>query len=169
MVALFMLELFSRQPEGIDLGEGQTITPVPVGTDKHSLSAILLNEEYYALLQAHNEVRDGLAMATATALIPMKAHAWLDLLRRQAEGEKLDSKDIKKHRADVFRLAATLPGAAGPILPDTILADLGQFLEAIPETSDDRKAILASIKTTIGGNLKPADLITAVRTYFQLP
>ena len=165
----FMLELFSRRPEGMDLGEDQTITPVPAGEDRHSLSAILLNAAYYDLLRAHHEVRDGLAIATATALIPMKAHAWLDMQRRQEEGEKIDSRDIKKHRADVFRLAATLPGVAGPALADPILADLALFLEAIPADSADWTAILASIKTTIGGALKPADLIAAVRTYFQLP
>ncbi len=153
-------------PEGIDLGDDQTITPVPAGKDRHSLSAILLNEPYYDLLREHNEVRDGLAIATATALIPMKAHAWLDMQRRQEEGERIDSKDIKKHRADVFRLAATLPGEPGPDLPETIRADLAQFLAAIPEDSEDWKAILASIKSTIGGALKPADLIAAVQTYF---
>ncbi len=165
----FMLELFSRQPAGIDIGEGQIITPVPAGEDRHSLSAILLDENYYALLREHNALRDGLAIATATALIPMKAHAWLDLTRRKQGGEGIDAKDIKKHRADVFRLAATLPGEAGPRLPDTIRDDLARFLDAIPENSDDWQAILASIKLTIGGALKPAQLIAALRTYFHLP
>ena len=62
--------------------------------------------------------RDGLGFATATALIPLKAHAWLDHTRRRADSEPIDSKDVDKHRSDVFRLAApppargTRPGAA---------------------------------------------------------
>jgi hypothetical protein len=42
------------------------------------------------------------------ALIPLKAAAWLDLTRRKTAGEIVDSKDIQKHRRDVFRLFAVL-------------------------------------------------------------
>lgn len=31
--------------------------------------------------------------------------AWLDLSERKAAGEDIDSKNIKKHKNDVFRLA----------------------------------------------------------------
>ena len=33
----FMLELFSRKPEGLNLEEGQEIVPIPAGSDHHSL------------------------------------------------------------------------------------------------------------------------------------
>ena len=82
----FMLELFSRKPEGLQLGEEQEITPIPASTDHHSLSAILLDEDYYSLIQTHKTVRDGLAVAYGTALIPLKARAWLDLTRRLSDG-----------------------------------------------------------------------------------
>ena len=66
----FMLELFSRKPDGIELGDGQVIVPIPAGADQHSLSAILLDEAYYSLIQNHNATKDGLPFAKATALIP---------------------------------------------------------------------------------------------------
>jgi hypothetical protein len=56
----FMLELFSRRPEGLNLDEGQEIVPLPAGADHHSLSAILLDEDYYSLIQTHKDVRAGL-------------------------------------------------------------------------------------------------------------
>jgi len=104
------------QPEaGRDhLAEGQEIVPLPAIAGPHSLSAILLDDDYYSLIQNHKDVRDGLSFANATALIPLKANAWLNLSKRKAGGEKLDSKDIAKHRNDVFRLAGTLPGVPGP-------------------------------------------------------
>ena len=40
----FMLELFSRKPEILDLAEDAHLTPIPVDEDVSSLSAILLNE-----------------------------------------------------------------------------------------------------------------------------
>jgi hypothetical protein len=75
----FMLEFFSRTPEALELAEGQTIVPVGVEPDHHSLSAILLDEAYYRLIQTEYEIRDGLRFATVAALIPLKARAWLDL------------------------------------------------------------------------------------------
>jgi len=164
-----MLELFSRKPEGLQLAAVQDIVPIPAGTDQHSLSALLLDEDYYALIQTHKEIRDGLPFATATALIPLKAHAWLNLTRRKAEGEVIDSKKIDKHRADVFRLAATLPGEAGPELPRTITGDLAKFLDAFPEGAPAWPAILASLKNTLGGGLRPAALRSALQVFFRLP
>jgi len=163
------LELFSRKPEGLDLEEGQEIVPLKAGSDHHSLSAILVDEDYYSLIQKHKDVRDGLPCANATALIPLKAHAWLDLTNRKAKGEEIDSAKITKHRNDVFRLAGTLPGEPGPKLPKTITADLDRFLEAFPETSPEWSQILAALKNTFGGGIQPAALRSALETFFRLP
>lgn len=164
----FMLELFSRKPEGLDLADEQEITPIPAGMDQHSLSAILLHEDYYALIRGHREVHSGLPIAGVTALIALKARAWLDLTRREAAGEKIDSKDIAKHRNDVFRLAGTLPGEPGPELAASIRTDLVEFLRRFAEDSGDWPAILAAIKNTLGGTIRPAALRSAIQTYFRL-
>lgn len=165
----FMLELFSRKPEGVQLEEGQEIVPIPAGSDHHSLSALLLDEDYYALIQTHNDVREGLPFANATALIPLKAHAWLNLTQRKADGALIDSKDIAKHRNDVFRLAGTLPGVPGPELPPSITGDLTSFLVAFPENSPEWPQILESLKNTLGGGIRPPVLRSAIQTYFRLP
>jgi hypothetical protein len=57
-------------------------------------------------------------------LIPLKARAWIDMTERQKKGEKLDSKDIQKHRAGVFRLGATLSGESTTRLAQAIKQDL---------------------------------------------
>lgn len=165
----FMLELFSRKPDGIELGDGQSIVPIPAGADQHSLSAILLNDTYYSLIQNHNLTPDGLPFADATALIPLKAHAWTNLTQRKAAGENIDSKNIAKHRNDVFRLAATLPGEPGPELPAPIIADLNKFLGEFPEDSVDWEGIKASLKNTVADGLKPTALRQAIQTFFRLP
>ena len=48
---------------------------------------------------------DGIPVLSPTCLIPFKAKAWLDLKERKLNGEQVDSKNIKKHKNDVFRLA----------------------------------------------------------------
>lgn len=162
-----MLEIFSSIPEGIDLGDDQTIVPIPADEDVHSLSAILLDDLYHDLIRDHAEKRNGISFANATALIPLKSHAWINLSKRQKQGERVDSKDITKHRNDVFRIAGTLPGEPGPEIHPKILTDLALFLEAFPADSAEWSAILAAIKPTLGGNLKPASLRSAIQTYFH--
>lgn len=164
----FMLEFFSRKPEGIQLGEGQKVIPVPADTDQHSLSAMLLDDAYYSLIQQHHAVHDGLPFATATALIPLKALAWHNLTRDKASGVEVDSKNITKHRNDVFRLAGTLPGQPGPELPKSITEELDRFLHSFPEDSPDWPSILASLKNTLGGGIRPAALRSAIQVFFRL-
>jgi hypothetical protein len=163
-----MLEIFSHLPEGISLADDQTIVPIPTGEESHSLSAILVDADYHVLIREQQEPRDGLAFATATALIPLKAKAWLDLRERKLAGMAVDAKDIAKHRADVFRLAATLPGDTTVELTSAIRADLAKFLQAFPDDSLEWPAILSAIKNTVGGNLRPAALRTAIQTFFQV-
>jgi len=163
-----MLELFSRSPDGLKLADGQDVIPVGIEPDHHSLSAILLDDDYYGLIQTGHDLRDGLRVANATALIPLKSKAWLDLTRRKSVGESVDSKNITKHRNDVFRLAATLPGEPGRELPPTITADLVSFLAAFPVGSEEWHAILASLKEGVGV-MRAETLRNAVQIYFRLP
>jgi hypothetical protein len=163
------LELSSRKPDGFELSDGQKYIPISAGLGRHSLSAILLNDAYFGLIQTHHDERDGLWIANATALIPLKAHAWLNLMRAKAAGESVDSQNIKKHRADVFRLAATLPGDPGPELPASVTADLTSFLQFFPVGSEEWPAIVAAVEATIGAKLQPANLRAAIQTYFRLP
>jgi hypothetical protein len=164
-----MLEIFSRKPEGIDLAEGQHVVPVKVDEGAASLSAILLDDGYYNLILEHHDEEQNLPFANPAALIPLKARAWLDLSARAKRGEKVDDDDIAKHRSDVFRIANTLPGEAGPNLPTSIQADLKSFLSAFPVESEEWAAILNSLKPTFGGaKIKPDDLIAVIQRYFRL-
>jgi len=165
----FKLEFCSRSPDGFDLGPEEEAIPVIIEPGHHSLSAILLNDTYYGLIQDHHDERDGLWLANVTSLIPLKAHAWLNLTRSKAAGGAVDTKNIDKHRADVFRLAATLPGGPGPELPASIAEDMTTFLQAFPTDSTEWSAILASLKNTLGSGLRPETLRQAVQTYFRLP
>ena len=84
---------------------------------------------------------DGLRLAQADRLIPLKASAWLDLGERAARGEKIDSKDIRKHLADVFRLFPLLGGQARVTLPPGMAARFGAFLARARGEVVDLKAM----------------------------
>ena len=125
----FMIELFSRKPEALNLPDDAGLTPIPVEEDVVSLSAILLEEGYYEALQGAKRDMDGVTIIDEKLLIPFKARAFLDLTDRKAQGENIDSKNIKKHRNDVFRLAQLLPEGAKIEMPEQIREDMSRFLD----------------------------------------
>ena len=144
--------------------------PVKLDEDSASLSAILLNDDHYNPVQQQHDEEKNLRFANAAALIPLKARAHLDLAERAAKGEEGKSKDISKHRTDVFRIAAALPGGPGPVIPAPIQEDLRKFLSVFPpENKAESEAIRAGLKSTGGsGQMKPESLIEAIRLYFKL-
>lgn len=68
-----MLELFSRSPEGIKLADDSHLTPLPIDEEAASLSAILLDSDYYAFLKGMVRVIDGIPVLDEAAVIPFKA------------------------------------------------------------------------------------------------
>mgnify|MGYP001195776383 CR=1 FL=1 len=127
----FMIELFSRAPEGIQLAPDSHLTPLPIHETVASLSAILLDAHYYEFLKANLQVIDGLPILSEAGLIPFKAKAYLDLVERRAKGEPIDSKDVRKHRNDVFRLLQLLGGGTAISLPGEIRRDMLAFVAAM--------------------------------------
>jgi len=111
--------------------EDAKITPLPIDEEAFSLSAILLDEDYYLFLKSDNVIIDEISVLTPMQLIPFKAKVWLDLSARKEAREQEDSKNINKHKNDIFRLTALLTAENKIMLPDTIKSDLVSFLEAM--------------------------------------
>jgi hypothetical protein len=131
-----MLELFSRAPEGLKLTEDTHLTPLPIDEAAASLSAILLDESYYAFLKLMVREVDGIPVLDEAAIIPFKARAWLDLTREREAGGSVDEKNIKKHRNDVARLLQILRPDARYALPDTVANDMRSFVEMATAEAD---------------------------------
>ena len=137
----YMIELFSRRPGTLDLPKGAVLTPIPVEDDVVSLSAILLEDNYYEALQSTTRALQGVTIIDETLLIPFKARAFLDLSDRAQAGENVGSKNIRKHRNDVFRLVQLLRTDAPITLPETIRGDVQRFVDqTAPDKSLDPRA-----------------------------
>ena len=132
----YMLELFSRKPDVLVLGDDCHLTPIPVLDDVSSLSAILLDDNYYDFLHQHRIEIEGIPIVSQECLIPLKARAWLDLSQRKENGEKVDSRDIKKHKNDIFRLYQILSPELRVRLPDNIQQDMERYLGALVAGAD---------------------------------
>ena len=134
------LELFSEEPFPL-LSKGR-LTPLPFGDDL-SLSALLLDTDYYDLLTEGREIVAGYSVLRDKYLIVFKAKAWLDMRHRKANGMRVDSRNIKKHLNDIARLTGVLEDTYPISLPQSIQSDLLDFLtileaeiELIPQNKD---------------------------------
>lgn len=134
----FQLELFSRNPDLLDLDEDAHLTPIPVDDGLTSLSAIIMDEDYYNYLIEHCTIENDLQRANTEALICLKAKAFLDMVERKARGEKIDDKNIRKHKGDVFRLAVMLAENDVFELPESIKSDMQEFANTIATDQPDK-------------------------------
>lgn len=153
-----MLELFSRVPHGLNLAEGSHLTPIPVDDAVSSLSAILLDEEYYAFILAGTHAAEGIAWVREDRLIPLKANAWLDMTQRVANGEEIDSRKIRKHLNDVLRLSQLFTQTTKIIPPQKVAIDLDRFLDLMLQEHVDLKqlGILRADLPTIANRIRVA-------------
>lgn len=156
-----MLELFSRAPEGLQLAEDSRLTPIPIDEAASSLSAILLDEDYYNFLKSMVRVVDGIPLLDEAAIIPFKARAWLDLSREREAGGKVDEKNIKKHRNDLARLLQLLSPEASYELPDAVARDMRAFVDLATVDADyDPKQFKV--------NMTRGDVADRLRTAYEL-
>jgi hypothetical protein len=156
-----MLELFARIPDALDLSDGAQLTPIPVDDAVSSLSAIIMDEDYYAFVMDRRTEIDGLAVLKADALIPLKAHAFVDLSERKAAGEAIDSKSIKKHKNDIFRLFTVLARDGTIPMGEKLRRDLSNALDRIGQELIDLKPFGIT-------DLKMTDVIDELRRLYGL-
>lgn len=146
-----MIEIFSAAPDFINEDAEIAVAPLPIDDKISSLSAILLDKDYYGFMKESRKVVNGVAVLDETGLIPFKAKAFLDLSQRKACGEHVDSRDLKKHKNDVLRLAQLLRPGHCIDLPTTIAADMTEFCNTIANDEVNMKqlGIPASYKEII--------------------
>ena len=140
-----MVELFSRSD--FELKNNVGITPLHIDDDISSLSAILLNDDYYSVLLEGRTVENDYSVLKPEYLILFKAKAYLDLTARRERGEHVDSADIKKHKKDILRLTAEMVLRPVSTLPLSVLSDIRTFISNLEEDPFD-KSSLKSFRVT---------------------
>ena len=157
----FELKLFARVPDALDLKADAAITPIPVDEEISSLSAILMNDDYYNFVMARRSTIDGPSLVKADGLIPLKARAYVDLSNRKAAGEAVDSKSIRKHKNDIFRLFTVLDRDAKITLPASLQQDLTIAFSLIAQDPPDLKSLGISRITL-------SEVLDELRSFYNL-
>ncbi|MCA6379280.1 MAG: hypothetical protein IM606_15760 [Cytophagales bacterium] len=158
------IELFSKVPDTLTVAEGVQLTPIPIDDDLSSLSAILMNEDYYAHTLANSSPQNEIMRANTEALICLKACAYLDLKRRKEEGEKIDEKNVRKHKNDVFRLALLLTAEGVHEIPTSIHNGLQNFMNTVKPDLPDK----AFFKEVGAAGVEPDAVFSALIQKFGL-
>jgi len=135
----YMLELFSRKPDMLTLNKDNQLTPIPIEEEISSLSAILMDDDYYSFLQSGKKTIEDISLVDPEHLIPLKARAWLDLSKRKKEGDVIDTRSIVKHKNDVFRLFRVINPSFKVDIPKVIRNDMKNFLKSIESEQIDLK------------------------------
>jgi hypothetical protein len=163
----YTLEICAKRP--LDTPPDLNVMRIPAGEDVSSLSAILLDSEYYELVRRNAVTLQGVPAVTGACLMPLKAKACLNLSERKAAGAHVDQKDIDKHRNDVFRLLLAVSPADRIELAATIREDMGRFIERLTSDSPVWNNIRDSLKSNGLTLLPPSEMIRAFREFHGLP
>lgn len=78
-------------------------------------------------------VTDGISILDAEHIIPLKMKAWLDLKDKKAQGIHVNSRDIRKHRLDVFRLFQLVREYQRIVVPTSVSTDIYDFISQMQE------------------------------------
>ena len=159
------IELLSTRPDILGEPTGFHLTPIPAGEDISSLSAIIMDPDCYEFTIANNIVEDGLRVANPVSLICLKVRAFLNLTEEKKTNPNVRSKDIKKHRDDVFKLmAASFNPESRENVPETIKESLLRFVETM-EATIPNQSLEASLKIDTEQSRM---LISLIRSTFEL-
>ena len=157
------IELLARHSDALGNPSGFHIEPIPTEEEQYSLSAIMLDDDYYHLTVRNSEIVDGLRVASPLALIGLKERAFLNLITDRERGLKVNTKDITKHRNDVLKLAAVI--TPGPYTcTERIFLTNKEYVEQI-------RAMLPSqaLRDTLGiGEEEVADLVETLDNLFRV-
>ena len=148
------LELFSREIGIIKDPENFHLTPIPTDEDLSSLSAILMDDSYYNYTIEHSIMEEEVHIANIDSLICLKCKAYLEMTNGRIN---TDTKHIRKHRNDVFRLGAMLVPNVKYALPDKLKKDVSQFCEKVVEDMPDENLFKSA-------NIRGLDVKTVLDT-----
>ena len=93
-------------------------------------------------------------------IIPFKVKAWLDLQNKKEQNIPIDSKNIRKHRNDVLRIASEL--ALSPVkLPNKVKEDMKIFIEQFSVTDTELKNLKLS-------NIHSSEIIQLLKNIYGI-
>lgn len=162
------IELLTGIPD-IVIPEDIRIVHLRAKDGRYSLSAILLQDDYYNLVSAGcAETRNGMPTVRPDILALLKAKAYLNLLRDKDGGRFVSERDLKKHRNDVFQLSYLFRGRYAGELPELVKSDMAEFLSLYSTSNAEWNEIQAHLRAFGMEVRAPSELLHLIRDHFSI-
>lgn len=160
------IEMFSRVPDGIRVPEDTHLVHINIAeTYLSDFSAILMDEDYYKYAVIHSREIEGVQVLDKDALIVLKAKAYVNNKKRKNEGQTVHQDDIDKHKKDIYRLSFLFSGEERYDVPDSVKADLKDFLQELLTDPVSTKAIAKAMGVV---EIQMPDFVQQIKNMFQL-
>jgi hypothetical protein len=156
----YMIELFSRRPAEFALFPGTHLMPIHIADDVSSLSAILLDDDYYRFLLDGRKLIDGIPVLDELHLIAFKAKAWCELTDRHQKGEEGLTRHIKKHRKDIAMLMSLVGSGVHASMDGIVMSDMKRFIDAMRSETLD-------VYTTGVAGMTTKRFVETLESFFQ--
>ena len=162
------IELLTGIPD-LKIPDDIHIVHLDADDERYSLSAILLQDDYYNLVVASSaETRNGMPTVGPDILAVLKAKAHLNLREEKRVGHFVSDHDLAKHRNDVFQLAYLFRGRYEGELPLLIKEDMREFLRRYSASNPEWSEIQAHLRAFGMEAKDPAELLQLMRNHFRL-
>ncbi len=158
------IELFSRKPMNYLLDTPTETTPLHY-EDGPSLSAIILDDDYYLLLKECQEKIGNVSVLSIPGLIYFKAKAHLDVRQRIQSGKKITHRADKiKHFKDVCLLCSLLSSENDSIgeIPESCQSDLKAFIQIVE--AEPNKIFKQRFRSNRDFDLSQSDVLDALNS-----
>ncbi|MBU1958270.1 hypothetical protein KJ680_07685 [bacterium] len=123
------IEIFTVNEQKFELDENQRIIPIDPEEGLYSLSAIMLDNEYFEMIKNNIDDSNQVPCTNTIATMMLKISAFYDL---KARGDD----KWKKHRRDIIKLALILTGEERIELKGRMIEDVRLFMEHMDELND---------------------------------
>ena len=152
--------MLSRKADCLKPLDNGRYTPINIQDETTTLSALILDEEYYEFIKSNRVLLSELPFIDMDCIIVLKAKAWMNNTVRKAKGEPVQSIDISKHKNDIVRLSQLLTPNRSLSLPPSIRDDMKTFIEKYEESGIDPKSLKI--------DLTPDEVFKRIREYYLL-
>ena len=155
--------------DGVEIPTDVKIVHLKPEDEECSLSAILLDPDYYKLVTGMRSFsKGGLPTVRMDVLPLLKAKAHLNLQNDKRDGKFVSEHDLTKHRNDVFHLAYLLQGKFGGILPDRVAEDMLSFLNIYHPGAPEWENIKGHLHAFGLPDKSPLELIDVLKNHYAL-
>lgn len=154
------IELFSIQQEGINLDQDQHLTPIESPDDLSNFSAILLDKDYYQLINDHRVNIKGISTLPPHILILLKAKAWLGNRDLYEQGREKKG-NVDKHPLDIFTLNDINDEDPRFSVESSIMGDLEQVYKLFKDPKEQENLV-----ATAGFALKFEELVIELTEFY---